>query len=95
MDVETIASLYVNVIEPVGRVLVFALIAIFILWLFSIIQDSGKKKDVLNSLVSGVGKLIVGVFVYTGAALLWFGKFLLRAVTVIFATVRDFFTSKI
>lgn len=95
MTIADFANLYVTVIEPTLRILAFAFFVIFIVWLFMLLKSGEKKGDMINAIVMGTWKGIVAVLMFFGAALAWVFKFCVRIVTIVFASIRDFFTSEV
>ncbi len=95
MTVADFANLYVSVIEPTLRILAFFFFVIFIIWVFMLLKSGEKKGDMINAIMMGTWKGIAAVTLFFGAALAWIFKFFMRVVTVVFASIRDFFTSEV
>lgn len=95
MTIQYLAEFYVNFIEPALKAAVFIVIVVVLLYIINLIRDSKKKTDLVNSLFSLIVKLITGAVVWVGGVAVWLVKMLLKTITVIFAAVRDFFSSKI
>lgn len=95
MSIQYIAELYVDFIEPALKGLLFVVIVVVLLYFINLIRDSKKKTDLINSMFSIIIKVISRALFWVGGALVWLAKMLLKTITVIFAAIRDFFTSKI
>ena len=94
MNVETIAVLYVNVIEPAAKLLGFAVLAIVVLYFFNAMKDAKKKSDFINNsfhFIINSSKTILG---FLGRMLLGLLRGAMKIVTLLIAVVRDFLTSK-
>lgn len=95
MDISHIAYIYVTYLEPLLKILFFAVVLIVVLHLFNSMRDGKKHSDIISFAFNGMLSLIKGVFLYAGLILAWMGKMLLKTIKLIFASVRDFFTSDI
>jgi hypothetical protein len=95
MDVERLAFIYVHILEPALKVLAFLVLVVTVLYIFNAIGDSKKKTDFVNSMFNLLMKSVVVLFTGLGRLGLILGRLLLRVFTLLVATVRDFFTSKI
>jgi len=95
MSIEQFAAFYVNVVEPVFRFLLFAVIAISFLYLLNVVRDAKKKTDIINGAFNFILKLVTKSVVLLGKVLLFSIKMLQKVFKVINASVRDFFNSKI
>lgn len=95
MSAQSIAYLYVYYLEPMFKVAVWLGLLVVVLYIVNMITDGKKKGDIINSLFSTMVSMIKGVFIYGGKGILVTGKLLLRIITILIDTVRDFFTSKI
>jgi lysylphosphatidylglycerol synthetase-like protein (DUF2156 family) len=95
MSVAEFAALYVHYIEPTLRVLFFLAIIVAVLYFFNMLKDSKKKSELIGTIFNFMVKAVVGGVVGFGKGLLWFVKTMLKIITILFATVRDFFVSKI
>lgn len=95
MDISRAAYAYVTYIEPSLKVLAFAAIVVVVLYIFNSLKDTKKNTDLINKTFNLMVKGFVGIFKYTGLFIVWLGKLLLKITKVIFASIRDFFTSKI
>ncbi|NBX86305.1 MAG: hypothetical protein EBQ80_03560 [Proteobacteria bacterium] len=93
--IETFAVFYVDYLEPLLRVAFFLIIAIVLLYFINLIRDAKEKGNIINAIFSSMIKLITAIFVWSGHALVWSGKTLLKTITVIIAVIRDFFGSRI
>ena len=95
MTIEQFAQLYVYYVEPFLKVIVICAVVVTLLQVVNVVAG-GDKKFVL---VDKAFNLMIGSFVtmavFSGKSAVWFAKTLLRILTVLFDTVRDFFTSKI
>lgn len=95
MEISSLAYLYVTYLEPLLKILFFATILIIVLHVFNAMRDGKKHSDIIGMAFNGLMSLIKNVFIYTGMAVAWFGRLLLKIIKLIFASVRDFFTSDI
>lgn len=95
MTMAHLADFYVNFIEPFGKLLFFIVIAAFLLFLLNLVRGTSKEANLTNGVVNLVVKILKGTVSYTGRFLVWSSKVLLKTTVVIFASIRDFFTSKI
>jgi hypothetical protein len=95
MTMAHLADFYVNIIEPFGKLLFFIIIAVFLLFLLNLIRGTSKDANFTNSVVNLIVKILKGTVTYTGRFLVWLSKVLLKTTIVIFASIRDFFISKI
>jgi hypothetical protein len=95
MTLQDFAALYVNYLEPFAKIAFFVIIAIVVMWFIIMVRDDDKRTGLITNSFDFLWKSVVATVTY-GALGIWWGiKMLMRIVTVIFATVRDFFTSKI
>lgn len=95
MTTTEFAEFYVTTLEPTLRVLFFFLVAVFLIWLFMLLKSGEKKGDIINAIVTGVWKAVVGTVMFVGMAIAWVFKLIVRIVTVAVASIRDFFTSEV
>ncbi|PIZ30653.1 MAG: hypothetical protein COY40_04050 [Alphaproteobacteria bacterium CG_4_10_14_0_8_um_filter_53_9] len=95
MEISQLAALYVNFIEPLLKILFFAAIFISVLHIFNAMRDGKKHSEIIGMLFNGLISLLKNIFIYAGKGLAWFAQMLLRIIKLIFASVRDFFTSDI
>lgn len=95
MNIESFAVFYVNYLEPMLHFLGFLIIGVIILALLNIVRDGKKKGELVNSALSFIIKILTGSVTMLGRFLLWLTKASLKIITVIYASFRDFFTSKI
>lgn len=95
MNIESLARVYVDVIEPMLHTMAFVVIGIVLLYLLGVVKDGKKKGDLVNSAFSFIIKMVTLAFTLTGRFLLWMARFSWQIIRVIFASFRDFFTSKI
>lgn len=95
MAIQELAALYVNYVEPALRVLFFLVVVIVVLHIFHIVKG-GKPGEgfasksfgfMINGLVTMIKSVASGAW--------WSLKSMLKVITILFATVRDFFVSKI
>ena len=93
--IHTLANLYVNVLEPALKVLLVVFAVAFVLYLFNLLRGGDKKNDLITAVVNGVVKITVKTVQLIGKSILGGFKLLLKTSRVIFATLRDFLTSKI
>lgn len=90
-----LAQLYVNIIEPGMMILAIIIVVAFVLFLFNLLRGSAEKNDFITNVVNFVVKTIMKTIRLAGVTLLKSLKVLLTTTSLIFATVRDFLTSKI
>jgi hypothetical protein len=95
MNIADLAVFYVDVIEPVLKFCAFLVIAIFLLYLLNMLRDAKKKTDLINGAFNFIIKLATKTVSVSGRIVVWTVKVLLNIIRVIFASIRDFFTSKI
>jgi membrane-associated phospholipid phosphatase len=90
-----IARLYVNLIEP-GLMILAAIIGLaFIFYLFILIRGGDPKKSLPGQVVNLTFISTMKMLKFIGQASLKFLTVLLKTTVLIFATMRDFFKSKI
>lgn len=92
---ETLAYLYVNYIEPGSKIFAFILIVFGVIWFINIARDYEKLTDIANKTLTYTYTFIKLFFTYFGLALWGTFMFFVRLVRVTFATLRDFFISRI
>lgn len=95
MSINDLARLYVDFLEPTLRFLGIAIFLILVLAMLNILRDGKKKGELLNSAFSFIIKMVTKSITFLGHALLWMAKATLKIITVIYASFRDFFISKI
>ncbi len=93
--IDAIAWLYVNILEPVGIVLFWLLVAVVVVAFINFLRDPKSRANIINSLATGFFRLIKKTLSLTGKAVQIIIKVLLNSLKVIFAAVRDFWGSKI
>ena len=91
----TIAQLYVNVLEPMFFYGLILLVVLFVLYMVNLLRGGGKKDDLVSKVVNGFVALIIKIIKLCGRMMAGSIKVLLKAITLLTATVRDFFGSKI
>lgn len=95
MTIADFAEFYVNVLEPVLKFLIFFIIAVFLLYMLNVMRDTKKKGDLVTVMVNFITKSITKSVVLAGKVLLWCSNMLLKSITVIYTSIRDFLFSKI
>ncbi len=90
-----LAQLYVNVLEPAFTILCFVIALAFVIYIFNLLRGAGDKNGFITNVVNFVVKTFVKTIQLTGVGVLKSLKVLLTTTSLIFATVRDFLTSKI
>lgn len=95
MTIEQAAQIYVDYVDPALRVLLFFVIAVFLLYMLSVIRDGKKKTDVINATFNFIIKFITKTISFMGKLLLFIITLLRKTITVIYASIRDFFFSRI
>lgn len=95
MSIDVLAQLYVNTLEPILKFAGLAIVIIILLSMLNILRGGGKNGELVNSAFNFIIKIITKSITWLGYALLWLAKALLKIAHVIFASIRDFFTSKI
>ncbi len=93
--IDSFAHFYVNVIEPGFSILLIVLLVVFVLYVINLLRGGGSKDDFLSTVVNGMIKMIVKSVQLVGQALLASLRMLLKTISLIFATVRDFLKSEI
>lgn len=95
MGIEKLAEFYVYFIEPGIKAFIFLFVVIMLLYVINLARDQKKKADLVTSLFNMMIKLVKGGVVGVGKLVVFLLKASLKIITIIFASVRDFFTSKI
>ena len=95
MTIEWIAFLYVNYLEPIGKVLFYLFLVMVLLYIINVIRDGKKKTELVSKLISLIFSMIVKAFVVCGNFVKWIAKMLLNGIKLIWASIRDFFFSPI
>ncbi len=95
MTVEQFANLYVYYLEPALRAILIIALVVTLLQVVNVITGGEKKFAIVDKAFNLMLKSFVIFVVGMGRFLVWLGKVLLKTFTVLFDTVRDFFTSKI
>jgi len=95
MTIERAAEIYVNIVDPALRIGLFVVIAVFLLYFLNLLRDGSKKTDMVNGLFNLIIKTITKTVTLTGKVLLFILSTLRKTITVIFASLRDFFISEI
>jgi hypothetical protein len=93
--IDAIAWLYVTILEPVGVVLFWLMIAVVVVAFINFLRDPKSRTNIINSLATGLFRLIKSILSASGKVLQVTLKVLLNSIKVIFAAVRDFWGSKI
>ena len=93
--IHALAVFYVNILEPALKVLAVVFAIVFVLYVFNLLRGGDKKNDIITVVVNGMVKMIVKSVQLVGKSIVTSVKVLLAASRVIFATLRDFLTSKI
>lgn len=95
MTIAEFAQLYVDYIEPIGKIFLFLLAIAACVMLLSYVKDREKLSDIATQFVMFFWLIFSKLAIWTGMALWWLLLFIMRAVSLIIATVRDFFVSRI
>ncbi len=95
MTIAEFAEIYVNYIEPIGKAVILFFVFITVAYFLVVAKDAKKKQDFITGIFSVMWQGVAAICTYTGLSIWWVVRMLMRIITVIFATVRDFFTSKI
>jgi hypothetical protein len=93
--IEQFAYIYVNYLEPTGKVLFYLFIALVLFYIINVIRDKKKLSDGVSYLISFIIKSIIAILVMCGNLVKWIAKKLLNGIKLIWAAVRDFFFSSI
>lgn len=93
--IHSLALLYVKVLVPSVKVLAVVLVVAFVLYLFNLLRGGDSKNDFIGTVVTGVMKGVIKFIQLVWKSLLVSFKMLLKTISLIFATVSDFLTSKI
>lgn len=91
----SIATFYVNVLEPTLQVLAVVALVIGVLYLLNLVRGGDRKNDLITVVVNEFFKLIYKTIVLMGKSVVALALMLLKTSRVIFATIRDFFKSEI
>ena len=89
MDTEFVAELLVTMETPI-KVFLMLLVFLYVIWFWKVGPYDGLMTT-LNGIKVVVEKTAIGIYL----ALAWFFVGIGRAFRVVFATVRDFFMSRI
>jgi hypothetical protein len=95
MTIADFAAFYVHYVEPTFRFVALAVVIIIVLHIFNMFRDSKNQNQFVEKAFSLMINGAISAVVGTSKGLLWFAKTMLKITTVLFATVRDFFVSKI
>lgn len=91
--ISRIAEFYVNVIEPALHIFAVVALIMAVLYVLNLLRGSGKD-DIITKTVNGFFRLIYKLVVLLGVLAARLVKALIRQLHLIFAVIRDFFTSK-
>jgi len=87
-----LARLYVNVIEP--GIQIFAILALVMGVLYVINLLRGGKDDAITKLVNGFFRMIYKSVCLLGVMSVRLLRVMIRRLLLVFAVIRDFFTSR-
>jgi hypothetical protein len=93
--IDAFAWFYVNVLENLGKVLLVLFALVVFLSIINFFRDPKAKANLINSFVAFIFQIAKTSLVWTGKVLRGSIIMLLNIIKVIFAAVRDFWTSKI
>lgn len=93
--VEQIAHIYVNYAEPAGRVFLLFMAVMAVIYVVSFVKDPAKQIDMASHFFQWIVNMMVQSVVWTGMAIYETFRFIFRIFHIIFATLRDFFISRI
>ena len=93
--IENLAVFYVYFIEPAVKMLLVVIGIIFVLWLLILIKDANKAKDLINSAAIFIWRSVAGSLKFVGLFLWAVVMFVVRLVNIAYASIRDFFASKV
>lgn len=88
------AEIYVNYIEPALKVFIMFLVVMAVLAFWAKVKD-GKLLDMAGSVFEGTLDYTYKAILYTGLGIWFLIRSIGRIIHVVFATVRDFFISRI
>lgn len=95
MSVEAIAYFYVTYIEPGLKVFALFMLLMSIIYVLAFIKDPKRQLEIATQFFQFVNNLAIKTMVVTFHVLVWLFKFIWRAFHIVFATLRDFFMSRI
>lgn len=93
--IEDIARVYVNYAEPAAKVFALFMAVMAVIYCWNFIKDPAKQLDMASQFFHWIIGLIVAVVMGIGVGLYETFRFIWRVLHVIFATLRDFFMSRI
>lgn len=91
---EDFARFYVNYIEPGLKIFLMFLLVMAVLAFWAKVKE-GKLLDMASTIFHGTIDYTYKFFLYTGLAVWLVVRSIGRVFNIIFATVRDFFISRI
>lgn len=92
---EIIAEFYVSYVEPGAKIFAFIFAILLVIWLVDMMRQPGAHLQMAGTVIMFVWNAVVKTFVWIWMAILFIFNMILRGIRLVFATVRDFFTSKI
>ena len=93
--VHTLAEIYVHFLEPALKVLAVIIAVALVLYLFNLLRGGDSKGGIASYVVNATFKTIAKSIKLIGVGIAKSAKMLLKITSLILATLRDFFTSKI
>ena len=93
--IATLAAFYVNYLEPGLILLSLLFVGLMLYQIIMLIIDGKRKSEFANILFKMMISAIKGVVVGLGKITLWLVKTLYIYIKLIFASITDFFSSRI
>ena len=93
--IATLAALYVNYLEPALILLSLLFIGLVLYQIIMLIVDGKRKSEFANALFKFMLSVLKGLVLGVGKATLWLIKTLYIYIKLIFASITDFFSSRI
>lgn len=93
--IATLAALYVNYLEPALILLSLLFIGLVLYQIIMLIVDGKRKSELANTLFKFMLSALKGLVFGAGKATLWLIKTLYIYIKLIFASITDFFSSRI
>jgi hypothetical protein len=95
LSTENIAHIYVNYVEPGAKIFVLFMAVMAVLYFWNFVKDPKKQLDMASQFFHWMIGMMTAIVMGIGVAIYETCRFLWRVLHVIFATLRDFFISRI
>ena len=92
---DAIFAFYFDYIEPGSKIFIFIFAIMVVIWLVDVMRQPGAHLQMAGAFVRFTWNAVFKTCVWIWMAILWTFNMILRGIRLTFATVRDFFTSKI